>query len=78
MKTELCASAIVTGEGLLFVDPIPLAAEALAELTEIAPPHAIVLTNGNHWRAAAEYRERFGVPVWRMRKPRKTARRTGC
>ena len=64
VKTELSASAIVTGAGLLLVDPIPLAAEALAELTALAPPHAIVLTNGNHWRAAAEYREQFGVPVW--------------
>ena len=55
--------ALRVGGRLVFVDPIPLAAAALAELVADAAPALIVLTNGNHARAAAEYRERFGVPV---------------
>ncbi len=63
VKSDLSCCATVTPGGLIFIDPIPLAAEALAELTELAPPVAIVCTNGNHARAAEGYRSRFKVPV---------------
>ena len=63
VKCDLSCCALRVGGRLVFVDPIPLAEEALAELTAEAAPALIVLTNGNHARAAAAYRERFGVPI---------------
>jgi len=63
VKVELSCCARRTARGLIFIDPIPLAAAALAELCALAAPAAIILTNGNHARAAAEYRQRFSIPI---------------
>lgn len=63
VKTELCATAVQGAGGLVFIDPIPLAYEALDELQEAAMPAAILLTNGNHARAAVEYKKRLGVRI---------------
>ncbi len=63
VKCDLSSSAFLTSQGWVLIDPIPLAAPALEELVEAAPPVAIVLTNGNHARAAAAYRSRFGIPI---------------
>jgi hypothetical protein len=63
VKTDLSSCAILAPAGLIFVDPIALEKEALAELGELAPAAAIVLTNGNHARSAADFREHFQVPV---------------
>ena len=66
-KVDLHATAVaVAGSGLFFVDPIPLRAAALSELlaqTADTPPAAVLVTNGNHARAAAEFARRFGVPL---------------
>ena len=64
VKVDLSCCARRTARGLVFIDPIPLAREALAELCEVAAPAAIILTNGNHARAAAEYRKRFSIPIF--------------
>ena len=64
VKCDLWSTALATAEGLVFVDPIELAAPELAELTEQCAPHAIVLTNGNHARAAAVFQQRYAVPIW--------------
>jgi hypothetical protein len=64
VKTDLCSCAVLSGPGLYFIDPIPLGAEPLAELSAAAQPAGMILTNGNHERAAAEYRKRFNVPVF--------------
>ena len=64
VKVELSCCARRTARGLVFIDPIPLAREALAELCDIAVPATIILTNGNHARAAAEYRTRFSIPIF--------------
>ncbi len=64
VKADLCSTALQVGAELFFVDPIPLAKEALAELTGIATPAAVILTNGNHERAAENFRERFNIPVF--------------
>ena len=50
--------------GLLIVDPIPLAAEAMEELCAFGEIAGIVSTSGSHDRAVAEMRKRFGVPVF--------------
>jgi len=63
VKCDLsCCARLVAGE-LIFIDPIPLATAALAELTALATPAAIILTNGNHARAAEWFRQRFGIPI---------------
>ncbi len=63
VKVDLSCCARRTARGLVFIDPIPLAAAALAELCARETPAAIVLTNGNHTRAAADYRQRFSIPI---------------
>jgi glyoxylase-like metal-dependent hydrolase (beta-lactamase superfamily II) len=63
VKVELSCCARRTARGLVFIDPIPLAREAVAELCERAAPVAIILTNGNHARAAEEYRLRLSIPI---------------
>lgn len=63
VKADLSSCAMRFGEQLVFIDPIALDESALQELIAFAHPELIVLTNGNHTRAAAEYRERFGVPI---------------
>lgn len=54
----------MTARGMVFIDPIPLAKSALSELVADAPPLAIILTSGNHARAAVEYRSRFSIPIY--------------
>jgi hypothetical protein len=63
VKADLCSSAVRTAQGWALIDPIDLTAEALAELREIAEPALIILTNGNHARAAAALRKRLAIPV---------------
>ena len=63
VKVDLSCCARRTARGLVFIDPIPLARAALAELCEVAAPAAVILTNGHHARAAAEYRTRFSIPI---------------
>jgi hypothetical protein len=63
VKVDLSCCARRTARGLVFIDPVPLAKSALEELLLLGPPHAIILTNSNHARAAAEYRTRFSIPI---------------
>jgi glyoxylase-like metal-dependent hydrolase (beta-lactamase superfamily II) len=63
VKVDLSCCARRTRKGLVFIDPIPLREEALNELAAGCPPIAIVLTNGNHERAARGFRERFQIPI---------------
>ncbi len=66
-KVDLHATAVaVTGSGLYFVDPIPLRPAALSALlaqTADTPPAGVLVTNGNHARAAREFARRFAVPL---------------
>lgn len=62
-RVDLSASAVAVDGRLFFVDPIPLAKAALAELGAEHAPAGIVITNGNHARAAAEFRRKLGVPL---------------
>jgi len=63
VKCELTSCAVRVGDGLVLVDPIRLAAEALDELCAEAPPVRIICTNANHAREADFYRRRFCIPV---------------
>ena len=65
-KVDLHACALALADGcLFFVDPIPLARAALEELlaAEGVNPAGIVLTNGNHGRAADDFRRRLEIPL---------------
>ncbi len=62
-RVDLSASALAVEGRLFFVDPIPLARNALDELTAENLPVGIVVTNGNHARAAEAFRRRFNVPL---------------
>lgn len=63
VKTNLSSAAIRTPAGLVIIDPAALAKGAMAELASEAPVMAIVLTNGNHARAAEAFRKHFGAPL---------------
>ena len=63
VKVDLSCCAVRGSDGWVLIDPIPLTGDAVAELLEEVQPASIVLTSGNHERAAALYRERFGIPV---------------
>jgi glyoxylase-like metal-dependent hydrolase (beta-lactamase superfamily II) len=63
VKTDLSCSAYVQGDGLILIDPIPLAEPAWEELQKAGQPRAIFLTNENHARAADQYRQRHQIPV---------------
>ena len=64
VKVDLSCCARQTSRGLVLIDPIRLADEALDELTARRRPAAIVLTNGNHERAARDFRKRFQIPIY--------------
>jgi len=58
-KVELTAHAVEAGDGSIVVDPIGDPAAWTG-----GSPVSIVLTNGNHERAAAGWGRRFKCPVW--------------
>lgn len=63
VKCDLTSTATIVQNNLVVFDPAPLAEEAWRELTVAAPLRAIVLTNANHARDAAQLRQRYKVPV---------------
>ncbi|MDX2225896.1 MAG: hypothetical protein SFY92_02175 [Verrucomicrobiae bacterium] len=64
LKAELSSSAFVEGGNMFLVDPIPLAREALEEMTSFQNVKAVFLTSETHGRAALFYRKHFGCPIW--------------
>jgi hypothetical protein len=64
VKTDLSCCACQTAQGLVFIDPVPLQKAPEAELLALAPPRAIILTSGNHARAAEDFRQRFSIPIY--------------
>jgi glyoxylase-like metal-dependent hydrolase (beta-lactamase superfamily II) len=64
VKVDLSCCARRTEKGLVFIDPIPLAQDALERLCASCRPVGIVLTNGNHERAARGFRDDFQIPIW--------------
>ncbi len=63
VKADLSSSLIRAASGLVIVDPIDLVESQLMVIRNMGPVVAIVLTNGNHCRSSARYRQRFGAPV---------------
>lgn len=63
VKCEIGCAALKLGNGLVVIDPVPLADPAWHELLAVAPLRAILLTNGNHVRDAVALRGKHHVPV---------------
>lgn len=63
VKADLSSSLIRARAGLVVLDPIDLQEQELVKIQKMGPVVAIVLTNGNHCRASARFRQRFGAPV---------------
>jgi glyoxylase-like metal-dependent hydrolase (beta-lactamase superfamily II) len=63
VKCEIGCAALKLGNGLVVIDPVPLADPAWQELLAVAPLRAILLTNGNHVRDAVALRGKHHVPV---------------
>lgn len=63
VKADLFATAVKNGETLFVIDPVPLAPAAMADLLSAPLERAVLLTNANHLRAAAEFAERLGATI---------------
>ena len=63
-RTDLSCSAHRIEDGLYLVDPIRLAPDAAAALVEEAIPRAVLLTNGNHGRAAKVFARQWKIPIF--------------
>ncbi|MEO8426684.1 MAG: hypothetical protein ABI651_06180 [Verrucomicrobiota bacterium] len=63
-KVALCSHAIVVSGRLICFDPVPLADAPFDELSRQGGPSAIVLTNENHERDCALWRDSWRVPIW--------------
>jgi glyoxylase-like metal-dependent hydrolase (beta-lactamase superfamily II) len=59
VKAELFSTAVRTPAGVVIVDPIPLAPDAMAASGNIV---AALITNANHARAAADFTDSILVP----------------
>ncbi len=55
VKSDLFSTAVLLGGQLFFIDPIPLEAGLLKELTAAGDVGIVLVTNGNHLRAAADF-----------------------
>jgi len=64
VKADLFSTAVETASGTYVVDSIPLAPDALASLTFRGKIAGIIVTNENHERAAAQFAEKFKVPIY--------------
>lgn len=58
VRCDLWSTAFTTPGGLIVVDPVELRPELGVRF------EAIILTSGNHERAAAVFRERLQIPIW--------------
>lgn len=63
VKADLSASAVSSESSLFFVDPIPLTAIALEELTQGNTPAGVIVTNANHLRTGPEFAQHWSVPL---------------
>ncbi len=64
VRTDLYSTAIRAEEGLVIVDPVRMCEEGMEQLARNGPVCAVVLTSGNHLRAAPWFRKRFGTTVY--------------
>ncbi len=63
VKVDCTSTAVLSKEGWLFIDPIPLREEALDGLLAGHRCAGILLTSGNHQRASLDFKERLHTKV---------------
>ncbi len=63
VKADLYSTALRLAAGFLVIDPIPLAPH-LMEALAAEKVAAIVVTNGNHGRAALSFAEKLDAPIF--------------
>ncbi|MCX7827108.1 MAG: hypothetical protein N2689_16380 [Verrucomicrobiae bacterium] len=63
IMTDLSCAAWRDAGEVVFIDPVPLAKQPLAEVTGDAQAAAVLLTNANHERAAAWFRDALKAKV---------------
>ena len=63
VKSDLYSSAVASRDRLFLIDPIPLAAAPLAELTAGGNVAGVLVTNSNHPRAAAAFAQSLGATI---------------
>ncbi|MEO7168661.1 MAG: hypothetical protein ABI787_11665 [Spartobacteria bacterium] len=64
VKSDLYSTAVESGARLFLIDPVPLAADSLAELAAGARVAGVLVTNSNHPRAAASFGRQFAAPIY--------------
>jgi len=64
VKAELYSTTLTVAECTYLVDPVALTSEALVQLAAKTAVAGIVVTNENHHRAAADFAEKFEVPIY--------------
>jgi glyoxylase-like metal-dependent hydrolase (beta-lactamase superfamily II) len=64
VKADLWSTAIQTAAGLYLIDPIRLVEDDLTGLLASTSIAGVIVTNANHHRFAAEYSNRFSVPLF--------------
>jgi hypothetical protein len=64
VKADLFSTAVETDTGIFLVDPVPLAADALARLRAQGRIAGVVVTNENHLRAADTFADQFDIPIF--------------
>jgi hypothetical protein len=63
IKSDLFSTAVGTDSGLYFIDPIPLAEDALNDLCYRQKLAGVIVTNENHFRASSSFADRFSIPM---------------
>lgn len=66
-KADLFSTALCTSDGVVIVDPIPLAAAALNQLDQLGRVSGVIITNVNHLRNAVEFANKYSVPLFARR-----------
>lgn len=63
VRCDCGSTAILTKQGWVVFDPIPLSENAWSELLSVSKVHAIALTSANHQRESLSLKVLLGVPI---------------
>lgn len=63
VRCDCGSSAILTKQGWVVFDPIPLSENAWSELLSVSKVRAIALTSANHQRESLSLKASLGVPI---------------
>jgi glyoxylase-like metal-dependent hydrolase (beta-lactamase superfamily II) len=63
VKADLFSTALISANGVIVIDPIPLSPAARDELNQMGEISAVLVSNANHARGAREFSGLLSVPV---------------